>query len=486
MRGLLLVDLDNVLRGLAGPNALETFTRRVSARLEAAGGRCSVVFGLNTDTALRNEMTFEGLREAGRALGEAAGDSEARVEVGIALTMPQTADVLLARLAREAPAEASSGPYSRAVVFTDDRGLAEALGDELFERDRRHPWIKLRTDRWLGTEWQMPEGGKPIVRKPPPSPRARQQDAVLPMGGYTICITPGREAWAARRPMDADASLELMHLAAELDECPWLLSQVGPTQTTLRGIERIAGLPCARRPTLGAIAPKDGVEIRGGAAAPTSGQDPENASVGIGAVRFVGSDATVASRLPVSVLRSASAAYPLDRRGVNVRAALQQLPTDTVLGDKTVKVRLWRTRSDLVAKVEHSSTSQPQAWWLLGETAAKSELRLPHPELLPSSIVVTAAPIRPSANFASRFALSSPVAAGDDVRVRGGIAAGTIGVGLTQPAFGKARPIAIYSPSRPLQDGNIVRVAPIQLVPRSGPLWQAPTDLWSLPLVVPQ
>lgn len=486
MRGLLLVDLDNVLHGISGADALETFTRRASARLDAAAGTYSAVFVLNTETVIRHELAFDGLRAAGQALGAAAGDASARVEVGIALTMPQAADVLLARLAREAPAEAASGEFHRAVVFTDDRGLADALGNELYARGDRNAWVRTRDERWLGTEWRMPDEGRPLVRKPPPTQRSRQQHAPASMNAYTICITPGLEDWAAARPMDPDASLDLSRLALEVDERPWLLSQIGPSQRSLRGIERLAALPCDPRPILGAITPKDGLEVGGSAAAPTSGLVPHEASVGIGAVRFTGSNATVASRLSASVLGSASAAYPVDRRGVNVRAAMQHLPTDIVLGAKTVKVRFWRTRRELIAKVEHSSTSQPQAWWLVGETAVSSELRSPHPEFLPTSIVVTAAPGKPSAGFALRLALLSPVAAGDPLRVQGSIAAGTIGVALTQPAVGKARPVALYSPARPLQTGDIVPVAPIQTRQRSGVLSQSPAELWNLPLAVPQ
>jgi len=484
VRGLLLIDLDNVLHDL-GAGALETFTQRACRQMTRIGATWSVAFVLNTETACRYELTYEGLREAGRQLGGAAGDPNARVEIGIALTMPQAADVLLARLAREAPSETSSGPYQRAIVFTGDHGLAAALGRELYGRNGCR-WIQTRDHRWLGTEWHMPDGGKPVVRKAPPTQRSRQLRAPSSENSYTICVAPGLEKWAAGKGMDADSRQAFLALAADLEESPWLLSQVGATRSTLRGIGRLCGLPSAARPVLGPVEPRDGLEVRGNAAMPAQGRRPVNASVGIGAVRFEVSHTTVASRLSASVLESASAAFSLDRRGVMVGAALQQLALGCRLGTKTVKVRFSRKGDWLVAKVEHGSTSQPQAWWLTGETKVSSELRMPHPALLPTTIVVAATPIRPSASFAKRLALTSPVSAGDEVVVQAPIAAGTIGLALTQPTFGKARPVAIYSPARPLQPQDQVHIAPIQLVSRRGRLGAAPQELWSLPITVAQ
>ena len=225
---------------------------------------------------------------------------------------------------------------------------------------------------------------------------------------------------------------------------------------------------------------------------PGSGRDPVRASVGIGALRFDESQATVASRISAEVLRSSDVAYRLDRTGLNVRAALQQLPLDVPLDRKTVKVELTRRGDDLVAKVRHASTSQPQAWWVTGETTVRSELRVPCAKVLPADVLTTGSPVVPSAPLATadgktiRLALCCPVSSGQPVRIDGSVGSGTVGQAWTMPATGKAKPIAIYSPSNALSSGESVAVDPIHLVYPGKIRELIPESLWALPLVVPK
>ncbi|MCB9609773.1 MAG: hypothetical protein H6716_24485 [Polyangiaceae bacterium] len=486
MNGLILVDLDNVLNGLRGEDALETFTRRACERRGPVAGSWSVVFALNTAAVTGYALTFEGLRDAGRALGAAAGDPQPTVEIGLALTMPQTADVLLARLAREAPEAGAAGPYHHAIVCTADVGLAESLGSVLYVRAGGTGWRETRDDGWLGREWRMAEGGRPVVRKFADGALRLARHSQPVLDHHTVCVGSGMDDWAATRSMDVEPGSDLRKLACQLDERPWLLSQVGATRKSVRGVARLSRLPSDPPPLLGSVAPDEELEVRGTAPRPTSAHEPSAASVGIGAVRFRGTGATVASRLSPTVLASSGTTHRVDFLGVVVPAALQQLKFNVPLGDATVLVRLSHRGDDLVAKVQHSSVTQPQAWWLTGATTVKSEHRSPNGSLLPKSISVTAAPVRPSAQFAAQLALVSPVRDGEELRLEHDVAAGTIGVGWTQPSCGKSRPMAVFSHSRPLRGGDKLCVTPIQLRRRLGPLARAPEALWSLPVVVPQ
>lgn len=484
MRGLILVDLDNV----AGPYGLRGLVELAAAAQKKVPDvrEWRVAFALNTSTPGEHGVTLASLREAGSALG-ATGDA---TEIALALTMPQTADVLIARLARWAPSDDAAGPYQAAILLTGDQDLADSLGEERYENSS-HGW--LRSEDGITTLWRMPEAGKPARREPPPPAKTHEPKRPELEQAYTLPVMePSHASWAAMRTPDVDGALELEQLANLLDAEPWLLSQLGATLTSVRGIDRLTRLGGSSS-HLGGVCPEDGVEVRGHLPRPRIGESPVAASVGIGAVRFRKSQATIASRFALGVI-DAAGPCSIHASAVARRSVLQSLTPHVALGSE-VKVRFdTRGRKPvLVAKVKHQSNQQPQAWWMLGNDRTTSEIRLEGLNLVPKALdgirAVTFLPIspipvpdpdggRPRDCF---IALRSVVEDHDTVAIPRDIDKGVIGEGRTMPAYGKARPVAVYAAARPLLAGETITVRPIHLAkPRN-----LPESCCVLPVVVP-
>ncbi len=277
MRALILVDLDNVIDdGL--PALLEDARPHLQKR-RSSFEECVTIFAFNTVTGYSHDLPWRSLEDAARGFATALGAARSRVEIALALPMPQTADVLLGRLARRSPTEAASGHYHLAVLMSRDRELARDLGSEVFARDKSR-WVQLEKD-WF-TAWGPTPGAAPLVRKPPDRPRASGSDAVALSGAYTELVSElGHAGWARERPLDLGPDHELATLSVRIEEDPWLLSQIGATHRSLRGIAR---LPVAAE-VLGPVCARDGVELRGDAPLPTRLSELISASVGIGAVR---------------------------------------------------------------------------------------------------------------------------------------------------------------------------------------------------------
>ena len=486
MKALVLIDLDNVLHDRPAGNELADFLRDAIQRLERVGTgaqitSCAVCFGLNTDTAITRRLTFANVRAAGETIGRCVTQGPVRVEVGLVPVMPQAADVLLARMAREAPCEEAAGSYERAVVLSGDKGLIDSLSGELYGRSS---WIVERD--WLGASWRMPEGGKSVVRKPPTG-------ASVPAGGtapqvtsfYTMNIDSGGLAsWAGQRLLDVGSSCDLRELALQVDTNPWLLSQVGATTKTVRGIERLASMPSSAALTIGRVADKDVIEVRGTGPCPAEVSGASAASVGIGAVRFPSAAATVASRIPASALATSAGPFRVDAGVLNISAALDKLSKEVCLGDHVARISLSRRAPRLVAKIVHASNEQPRMWWLGKATRTSSEHSVDGGyELLPRDVLVCAAQMKSEAWMATRLSLRSPLHQGIEVQVEHSIAAGTIGTAV-HPTL--RTPIALFSPRRGLSAQARVIVDPIHTVPRRGSLAAYPLDLWSLPLSLPR
>ena len=112
---LILVDLDNVLPD-GGVTELVDDCGSVLADHRGIARKCVTSFAFNTDTAGR--LGFEALEAVARGFAEAIGADSHRVEIGLTPTMPQTADVLLARLARRAPDAGGAGSVTFAGLLS--------------------------------------------------------------------------------------------------------------------------------------------------------------------------------------------------------------------------------------------------------------------------------------------------------------------------------------------------------------------------------
>ncbi|MEQ8461658.1 MAG: hypothetical protein RLO52_44450 [Sandaracinaceae bacterium] len=469
---LILVDLDNVLPD-GGVTELVDDCRSVLADHRGIARKCVTSFAFNTDTAIGADLSYEALEAVARGFAEAIGADSHRVEIGLTPTMPQTADVLLARLARRAPDTGGAGSVTFAGLLSKDRDLVAAL-DEGFVKPKSR-WMRAARG-WPMNAWRADREGRSIARVAEVAGSAKGETPLGLPEFYTQPVGRAHARWAAARAVDAPPE-DLSVLAQLIDEEPWLLSQVGSTKKSLRGVARLL----RRGEALGPICVDDGVELRGRAERPTHVSRAEAASVGIGAARFPDERATLACRIPVEVL-SHAAEVQLERRGVSVGATLQRLEFERALSSSPVNVRLWATRRGrspaLVAKIQVSSTAQPAIWWITGDRKADSERTVPAAgEWLPAEVLTRGVAYRPDGRTRSRLALRAEVEAGDRVRVENPIAAQTIGQATTIPKHGKPRPVALFAWRHvPVCE---VAVEPIHLSPR------APDELTDLPIVVP-
>lgn len=483
MRALFLFDLDNVLDEEGElPRLAERLAQRLERAKVARMQSAVFCFAFNTESVFRYALRFDAFTAAVDVLGKVLGADEVHCETGMCLVMPQTADVLLQRLASEAPNAAAAGPYQAAWLLSGDKGLVASLHNKIY---RQRHWQKQSLD-YATTAWTMPPGGRGAVRKPPPRRSAvkANPDAATPTGS-TICIDSlERAAWACDRSMDV-ARGNLAELARAVEQEPWLLSQFGATARTVRGLHRVAHLSAGQTAPLSNLCNKDGLEVRGASPLPKAGHGPQKASVGIGAVRFAASEATVASRLPVSVLSGEERSFPLAKAGLMLGRSLQRFEVGKPLGDKLCKVRLTQNKHELVAKVDHSPTSQPALWWLPSTgNRARSEFRVKATNLLLDSLVTTACPMRPPPGSGVQLSLRAPIPSGTRARVADPIAPNTIGSGWVKDERGKTQALAVLNSGQLLRSGDEVLVQPIHLFPRSGQLHKWPKELWFLPLVV--
>lgn len=488
MRALVLVDLDNVLddEGMPGlVSLIRPFFERTARRWDI--GECIVAFAMNTATALQDRpagrikepLGAQAVEDAAKAIAELLAAQLLSTEIALAPTMPQTADVLIARLAQESPSAEAAGDFELAVLVSGDRGLQADLGKHFtsqgWEQSER------RADRYCCMGWAAT--GKARFRKPPPKAQMSGSAAPEIENTYTALVnTRAHAGWAAEQTSSL-GGFELMVMADWVESEPWCLSHWGATRHSLRGIFR--ALTTLRldgeRPHLGPVCQKDGLEIRGKAERPEEVYGATAASVGIGAARFEGGAATLATRLPVDLLKGIEGPMRVERHGLLDREVLQRLSTGVPASEFAVDVRFTRLGADLVAKVQHSMTHQPRLWWRR-DSHATSEQRLEGEGPRVAQDVLGIAVAYRTGERGTPLGLRSPLTRGAEVDIDTRIAAGAIGQGWWTPPHGKKKRVAVFSPRRPLS--GRVSVVAIQEAheDRTVTAW---ARLSLLPLVVP-
>ena len=427
-----------------------------------------MIIALNTDTVLERELAMDDLRRIAGELGEAVtSGKEGGVEIALCLTMPQTADVALVRLAVEAPFEAGSGEFDTIVLLSRDRELRRSLGALVIEGCAG---VQVSRNNNLGMMWQCPEGNQ-LRRRPP-----RVADARAPGAGpsasvdfYTIQIDSRALAgWAMCRSIDVKYGSSLFRLAQEIDQHPWLLSQLGLTEQSARGVARIGALPGIT--AMGACSHKDGIELRGGGECEGVTRHIRKASVGIGAVRLEeGVWGTVSTKLPFGFLSEIGGEYAAGRSGeLNDTEVLRRAPMWKPMG---AEVTVEFERSMLAASAEvrrPGPKQQPQAWWLryrLCKTMLRfEELMSVLPRRIESAARVMAVPhgIRFPDGSAATLALRWPEVGPVDVTVQSESQIGACVLG--QGHVGE-RAAAVLATKRLLNAGEKIRCLPSQEVP---------------------
>lgn len=474
MRALILVDLDNVLDGTVADFASDAV--RTLGRVKGTATAVVTAFAFNTTTAL--ELTFEELRAASQRFQEALGGSKGHTEIALALTMPQAADVLLERLAREAPTEATSGPYELAVLFTTDGDLAEALTAQPAWKG----WGKQFDEGKAGRCWRRGPQALPTIRKPPGP--VRSGGGTEPnLDSVTIEISGGDgvAAWASRRQADIAPNATLKDLAQQAEREPWILSQVAATTKSLRGIGRMNALPTPDVPLLGPVSRTDGLEISGKGRSTGFGSQPAEASVGIGAIRFREPGITVPTLLP----RGAFDDGRQHATGADAMAPerfLQRFAAGERISPASVRVEFRQRGNALIVKVVQEPMCQPKLWWIGKNTKAKSELRFDGRGLLPSCIRATAKAIRSPRDADFQVCLAADLDSTTTVSVPRRIEKGTLGVAVVV-ASDPPLEVAVLAMNVPVPAG-VFSATPIQQL--AGPVGQRnlPKELWSAPILV--
>lgn len=518
MRSLVLIDLDSVIRGWhvagqAGVPLPQLPSRRTGypvwlraddggdfAPAATPGQQTVMVVAMNSATA--TETSWDHVQRFCRrlaALLSLRGSPD--IEIALTLPMPQTADAALLRLLSQTPISDHAGSFHSVWLVSQDRDICSriewALGGRMPRRSGETDLSMIR--RWLAP---VEKPGLVIARRQfelGELPECGQEP--LPAVWSARVNTPGRAVVASWRPVDVATGADLRDLGQLIGGNPCILSQIGLTATSTRGVARLRALLDARPgtgepPMLGVCTEHDGLEVHHPVSSlgQHSATYPESASVGIGAVYIPSLSATVRTKLPLDLLRGLNRpvvasfgpqSARLDDDSILRSAHAQQPPC--AIG--RLAVRLATKGNTLVAQVsDRDRTFQPSGWWLRRDkslVSPKDSFRIEaEGRLLPRMICDVACGMAPDAN--GTVLLMSLHRDGHAVRVNAAIAPRTIGL-----ARSGTMPVALLASSAPIPCGTLPCTA-IQRIDVRTLLADYPgialaviNDLRRLPLVVP-
>lgn len=310
-----------------------------------------------------------------------------RWQLALCPVAPQTADGMLLRLLVAAPSSDGCW-FTRVALLSADRELRRRLSRALADRavgaigppskalQRGKSGLSGLTHGWGPLEPPLRRAAQTaLVSSAPPEPLEPIFSA--------RADTPGRCAEARARSLRAPRELPALARVARR-QTPHVLTQVGPSTASLRGMERLQCWLGGEEP-FSHITPREGVEFENGPL-PKRVQGARESALGPGTVRFEESGVTVATQLPSEAVRRASEPAPLRLAG-KARArlfdpsVLQQIPDGAAFGPP-VSVRLWVHRGQqtrIHAEVAAEGARPPEAWWmriLNGRLSAKAGLSI--------------------------------------------------------------------------------------------------------------
>ena len=374
---LVLVDLDNVWRQVLrergplpeparGPADTDTWLESTGAPppIEPANPPCVVVLAMNLDTAAVPELDFGPLRSFGERLARVLGRTElAGLELALTLPTEQSADKALERLLGSAPRAEHAGRLARVCLLSEDRGLRRALEGQLDAgyRMQKHP------DGFSFSWTQENPKKKGLQRHPPGNPRLSLAVASpAPSDRAQALDTPEFVAWAQGRPVDVEPGVSLPQLVERIRRRPGLLTQVGLTLTSLRGLVRMELVAQGQPAQLGPCGPGDGLELCGEDVRQGHYGRPAMSSLGPGAIRLEHPRrATVRTRLPLAVVMAVQDQLAVDGlAAVKDALALTKVSHRKLASSLPFEVRLELKRSELKAEIVGSFGVPPPVWWL--------------------------------------------------------------------------------------------------------------------------
>jgi hypothetical protein len=422
------------------------------------------------------------------------------IEIALTLKMPQTADTALLRLFRCTSEAELAGNYFQVTLVSDDRDLVrrvrEAMGGqpgEAMGTGMIRTWRK-RND-WGGDEAVLE---RRLDARPPPS---CPPQAVAPEWSARVDTEP-RAAAAAQAQVCVGARPDLNQICYLAEGVPSVLSQLGLTSTSVRGIARLRRIlgsaPSVGQPHLiGECAATDGLELHNpvlkDAKVPFAGVQAGEASVGIGAVHVPSLHATLRTRLPLGLLRAVRGqvhAWFGAEQGIVLDDEVLRSSSRTVAGGLRFRVDLAAEGNDLVAlAADRDASLQPRVWWVVPERGRPPRPRdacrvVGQARRIPRQVPrVTTCVV---STGRGEVILESPLRDGEPVAVAASIGPGEVGLGKT----GQFR-VAVLAWRGPIGKGE-VRCTAVQHVARRTLLAAGPAvsprvldDLSRLPLVVP-
>lgn len=381
-RTLILVDFDNVVHDLRAATDLLPSASPSSDGTWLLGGEgiavpttvsetptCVVAFVLNTESACEaGDGIGTHLALVARHLGHfVARAPSVGVELGLTLNAPQSADALLVRLLAKSPRAGHEGPFHEVCLLSGDLGLSDAIEAVL------EGWQRVGGShgcpRWTA--------GVPITRRAPADPR-RPRCAAASVDDTRRGILVGDEAlalWAAHQQIDVPADEGLASIARQCRDAAGLLSQVGPTLASVRGMERLTGALFRRVLDVGACDRNDGLELRPVIAPPDTYLAGVASRLGPGALRIEEVSSTARCRLPTAIARMATRVVVRNPGEIDIGATLKYTQADVLAPDHDTVDFVARGK-DLVVKVVSRSGEAPARWWVRG-TSAKADPRQP-------------------------------------------------------------------------------------------------------------
>jgi len=479
MRRLVLVDLDNVLGALEGPDRrrglwLPRFVRGQwvwepddGADLRAepgARGECVVVLAANTPTVRHHALEEASLTRFARRVARVFGAVDpcaVRVELALVLPTPQAADRALCQLLARAPTPEGAGAFDLVALLSRDRALRGAIEARLPAgrgvypvRDEGGFVAAFSVLQRLWKERARRHAETPCEPVPPAPPE--------PGVNVERASTPGACAWAAARPVQRGATL--VETARLVEENPARLTQLSLTRASFRGPARLLG---SREGTVGECAPVDGLEFAREVI--ESHRLPAGAfrvsSLGAGALEVDPPGATVRSLLPLAWVTRQRASVEvivgptvsrLDDDGLLATAAPLTPTGATCRVELSVRYPSPGRAAALVAEVIPDPSGEVQGWWFGEDRRARSRCEAVGAHLmLPGAAQTLALHAVLPTGVRRELVLMAP-------RVRSVTAAKDAPRGAIVPCLSGGLPYAVLALDDDLGAGAYASVVPIQ------------------------
>ncbi len=322
---------------------------------------------MNLDTA-DHHVSFEALRALAEQLAAAIGGSPLRgVEIALTLPVKESADAALERLLVHAATPAHNGRLAAVHLVSEDVGLRENIAAYLGAKYQQAKKEGVISWSFVGTK-------KPTSRKArKPGVHALRDDE--PAHPHIAVDAPELVAQLGRNLVDVPQGSSLHEVAVAASTRPALLTQLGLTTRSLRGVERLGQLAEGVRPSLSPLNDLDGVEFCRGSLSNGEYSEARPSTLGPGAVRLDAPAGTLATRLPTAVVLAVPGPLPAHAGRLDDRTIVERVDDAALRDAATVQVELSSDGRVLKAEV-HRGFQNPLACWWRTSTKTESKLRM--------------------------------------------------------------------------------------------------------------